>query len=180
MMMISNFFYYVFFASAVFIYGIGVNRSLTISEHPRKFFKGCIKLIISVSASTALTYLVLSKILMRASLTEVYPFVAVLIFSSISIFIESVVRITSKNSMSEYAVAVLSVLLGINESISIFESVIISLFCILSFFVAIIVMNFLRKKFNNSTRSIAASIAIILIIALFWNVSWFAQGVYQR
>ena len=174
MLIVLEFFYYVFFASAVFVYGIGMNRAFMISEHPRKLFNGALKMFISVSSSTAISYLVASKVLLHVHLTEMYPLIAVLIFSAISIFIESVVRITTRKSASEYTVSILSVLLGIGEGASVLEAVLISCFSIFAFLISIFVLYMIRKKFSNKVGLVLISISIILLALHFVNVSWFA------
>ncbi len=175
MVQLLEFFYYVFFASVVFVYGIGMNRAFMISEHPRKLFNGALKMFISVSSSTAISYLVASRVLLPVHLTEIYPLVAVLIFSAISIFIESVIRITTKKSASEYTVSILSVLLGINEGATILEAVLVSCFCICAFLISIFVLYTIRKKFSNKVGLVLISISIILLTLHFVNVSWFAS-----
>ncbi len=175
MMLLTDFFFYVLFAASVFVYGIGINRSFSISEHPRKLLNGAIKMFISISSSSAITYLIAVKILLPVHLTEAYPLAAVLVFSTISIFIESVVRITTKKSAAEYTVAILSVLLGVNESSSLFECVVISCFCAVSFLISILVFYMLRKKFANKAAVIIISLCIIIIAMHFWNVSWFSN-----
>ena len=175
MVLLLEFFYYVFFASVVFVYGIGMNRAFMISEHPRKLFNGALKMFISVSSSTAISYRVASRVLLPVHLTEIYPLVAVLIFSAISIFIESVVRITTKKSASEYTVSILSVLLGINEGATILEAVLVSCFCICAFLISIFVLYMIRKKFSNKVGLVLISISIILLTLHFVNVSWFAS-----
>ena len=167
-------FYYMFFTTAVFVYGIGISRALMISEHPRKLFNDTLKMLISISSSSAISYIVTRELLLPVNLGELYPFVSVLVFSTISIFIESVVRITTRKSSAEYAVAILSVLLGVGEGTSVFESVLISCLCVFSFLFAIFVLYMMRKKFSNRTGLVLICISLILIALHFWDVSWFA------
>ena len=167
-------FYYLFFTSVVFVYGVGINRALTISEHPRKLFNGALKMFISVSSSTAISYMVASRVLLPVHLTEAYPVVAVLVFSTISIFIESVVRITTKKSAAEYTVSILSVLLGIAEGSSVLEAVMVSCLCVFSFLLSIFVLYVIRKKFSNRTALVLISVSVILLALHFVNVSWFS------
>ncbi len=174
MVAVLEIFYYLFFTSVVFVYGIGINRAFTISEHPRKLFNGALKMFISISSSTAISYMVASKVLLPVHLTEVYPFVAVLVFSTISIFIESVVRITTKKSAAEYTVAILSVLLGIGEGSTGLEAVMIYCSCVFSFLISIFVLYVIRKRFSNKAALVLISISIILLALHFVNVSWFA------
>ncbi|MBP5158126.1 MAG: hypothetical protein ILP18_09680 [Treponema sp.] len=174
MIAVLELFCYLFFTSAVFVYGLGMNRAFTISEHPRKLFNDVLKMLLSISSSTAISFLVASKILLPVHLTEAYPLVAVLVFSTISIFIESVVRITTKKSSAEYTASILSVLLGVGEGSSVLDAVMISCMCVFSFLAAILILYMLRKKFANKAGLVLISISIILVVLHFWNVSWFA------
>ena len=174
MLALLELFIYLFFTSAVFVYGLGMNRAFTISEHPRKLFNGTLKMLISISSSTAISFIVAKEVLLPVRLTEVYPLAAVLVFSTISIFIESVVRITTKKSSAEYTASILSVLLGVGEGTSVLEAVIISCLCVFSFLLAILILYMLRKKFSNKTGLVLISISVILVALHFWNASWFA------
>ncbi len=175
-MMLTNIAYYIIYTSALCFYGIGSNRALSICEHPRQLWGSAVKMLLTISSSTALTYLVAAKVLLPANLTEVYPFAAVLIFSSISIFIESIIRVATRHSASEYTVSLLSVLLGVNESTSVFESVVIACLCELSFFFCIFLLYAVRRRIGDKQNLLIVSLAIIIIILTAWNVSWLNQG----
>ena len=174
MMALLELLYYVAFTSVVFVYGLGINRAMTISEHPRKLFNGALKMFIRVSSSTAISYLVAGEVLAPVHLAEMYPLIAVLVFSTISIFIESVVRITTKKSTAEYTASILSVLLGVGEGASVLEAVLIACFCVISFLFAILVLYMLRKKFYNKLGLVLISISVILLTLHFVDVSWFS------
>lgn len=188
MQMLHNFAYYLIYASALLIYGIGINRSVLLSSSPRHMLRGCLKMLLSVSASSSLTYLIVMNLLHPVRLTELYPFVAVLVYAVISIFIESVIRITSKKSATEYTVSVLAILLGVNESISLLDCVVNSCFCVLSCFMFLPVLYAVRKRTEvfrpkedkKTDFLLLLSIAVIMIILLVWNVSWLNQGGIAR
>lgn len=174
MIALLELFYYVAFTSIVFVYGVGINRAMTISEHPRKLFNGALKMFISVSSSTAISYIVAREVLSPVHLTELFPLIVVLVFSTISIFIESVVRITTKKSTAEYTASILSVILGVGEGASVLESVFIACLCVVSFLFAIFVLYVLRRKFSNKTGLVLISISVILLALQFIDVSWFS------
>lgn len=179
--MISIILYYLIFTSSVFIYGIGINKATLISESPNHIFLNITKMVLTVASSSVLTYLITEWLLVKVNLVELYPFIAVLIFASLSVFIESVIRITTKVNTAEFAVSILCVLLAINESSSILECLIISIVCSLSFYLSIPFIFSIKKRieisrpsdfFENSSL-IFISIAVIIISLLAWNVSWF-------
>ena len=85
-MTMMNIFYYVFFSSVVFIYGIGIERTSILCLKRRSIVLKMIKMLICVTSTTSLTYLISSKILVPQELGELFPFIAILIFLSISVF----------------------------------------------------------------------------------------------
>ena len=107
-------------------------------------------------------------------------FIAILIFLSISVFVESIVRITFHVSAAEFAVAFLFVLVGLSESTSLGECVFISLLCVLSFFASIPFLYAINKRINYNERKrhfenfafFLVSFAVIIIILLSWNTSY--------
>lgn len=179
-MTMMNIFYFVFFSSVVFIYGIGIERTSILCLKRRSIILKMIKMLICVTSTTSLTYLISSKILVPQELGELFPFIAILIFLSISVFVESIVRITFHVSAAEFAVAFLFVLVGLSESTSLGESVFISLLCVLSFFAAIPFLYAINKRVNYNERKrhfenfafFLVSFAVIIIILLSWNTSY--------
>jgi len=185
--MISNLFYYILYTSAVLIYGIGINRATVVCEKPEHIVLFAVKMLISVCSASVLTYLLIVNLFVPVHLAEIYPFIAVLIFSAISVFIESLVRITAKTSTAEFALSLLSVLISVNESTSVIECLLISCFCTLSFYLFIPFLYAIQKRieisrpstdFRNSSL-IIISISIVIIALVAWNVSWLNPEVFQ-
>ena len=185
--MVSNLLYYVLYASAVVVYGIGLERESSLSRTPRYLVLDGLKMLITVSATSTLSYLVISRLLVPHGLAELFPFICVLVFAMISVFVESIIRITARISMAEYTVSILCVLLGVNESVSLAECVLNSIFCVAAFFAFLPVLYAVRKRtelshpmedFQNLSL-LFLSFAIVLVILLTWNVSWLNPGVFQ-
>ena len=174
--MLSNIAYYIIYTSAILMYGIGMNRTLPLSNHPRRIISSFVKMLVTISVSAVLTYLVADNILVPVGLAELYPFAAVIIYSILSIFIESIIRVTTKKSTPEYAVSILAILLSVNESCSVFECFVISLLCGLSFFIFFFILYAVRRRISKKPMLVIISIAVILIILLAWNVSWLHRG----
>ncbi len=184
--MLSNVWYYVFYSSAIFIYGIGINRAILVSKKPKNILVDFVKMVISVTSSAVLTYLVSEKLLGNIGLMDIYPFIAVLIFSSISVFIEAIVRIASRTGVAEYTVSILCILIAVNESVTLVECLVNSCLCIASYFLSIPVLFSLRKRIELSHPSedfhnlslLFISIAIVILVFLTWNVSWLNPGAF--
>lgn len=158
------------------MYGIGMNRTLPLSRHPRRIISNFLKMLVTITISSVLTYLITDYILIPSKLAELYPFVAVIIFSILSIFIESVVRVATKKSTTEYAVSILAILLSVNESCSVLDCFIIAILCELSFFIFFFILYAVRKRIEKKPFLVIISISVILLILLSWNVSWIHKG----
>ncbi len=177
--MLSNLFYYVFFSSALLVYGVGLNRSVVVSSNIKHLVLDCVKMLIEVSSVACLTYLTSSAFLIRIGLIEIYPFISVLFFVVISGFIESIVRITANVSMTEYAVPLLCIILAVNESVSLGECVVNACYCVFSYYICIPFLYAIRKNIERSRpfsglknlSLLFMGIAIILLIIMAGDVS---------
>jgi Na+-translocating ferredoxin:NAD+ oxidoreductase RnfA subunit len=185
--MMGLFFYYAFFSSVVFVYGIGLDRASLLSKKRRNLGLKIAKMILCVSSTSALSYLFVNGLLVPADLGELFPFAAVLIFAVISVFVEAIIRITTKISGAEFGASILFILLSLAESSSLAECVLISCFCTVSFFACIPVLFSISHRIelnenlkeHKKTGFILVSVAIISLITLCWNVSWLNKGVFS-
>jgi len=185
--MISNLLYYTIFASALLLYGVGIERSTVLASKHRHIYLRMIKMLICVSSTSTLVYLFSTNVLIPAGLGELYPFVAALIFTVISVFIEIIIRITAKISAAEFGSAYLFILIGVNESLSLPECLLNSCMCIVSLFIAIpfiysikhrIELNEQRPEYEKMS-TLLITIAIITLILTTWNISWLNKGVFE-
>ncbi|MGN0728347.1 hypothetical protein [Treponema sp.] len=185
--MISVFFYYVFYASVILVYGIGMERTVFLSAEKKRLGLKAFKMLITTVSASALSYLFVTSLLVPAELSELYPLVVLLFFVPLSVFVEAIIRITTKSSAVEFSVSLLFVFLSVSESTSLSECVFISFVSVLSFFGFIPLMYSLCRKVdlyegktaNSRNAFVLSSIAIIMLILLCWNVSWLNKGVFQ-
>ncbi|MBE6353897.1 hypothetical protein [Treponema sp.] len=177
--------FYTFLSSAVFIYGIGLSRLTFYSQSPRLYLIKLFKFLCSVSASSSLSYLFSVNLLTKEQLTDMIPFVTVLILIAVSSFIETILRLSAKTSTAEFAISFLCVLLALYESTSLSECVLISVACMLSIFILVPAVNTIRKRSAATGKTpkdifiVLLTIAIIMIIALWWNTSWLNGEVFK-
>lgn len=185
--MISDFLYYFLYTSSVLIYGIGVNRTVVSSEVKTKNFVHGIKMIVTVCSTSIITYLLEAVLLSKAGLSEIFPLIAVFIFSIIAILVEVIVRATAKINTADFAVSIMIVILAVNESSTLLQSFVISLVSCLSLFVFIPLLNAIKKRielskptsdFNNQSL-VLISIAIIILMLSCWNITWLNPGALQ-
>ncbi len=178
--MIFTFLYYLLFSSAILIYGIGLNRS-TIVTHIMQIFPLIFKSLVTSLSSSVLSWLFIQYILIPLNLIELYPLVALLIFAVISIFLETVIRITSGKVTSEFCISFLIVLLALNESLSYFDLFIVNISCFLSFVLILPVLKVIKRRNSfvgtmhihaNYKTLILVSIAVLIMALAVFNVSW--------
>ena len=183
--MISTILYYLFFSSIVLVYGIGIERSIVLSKKQHDIMIKALKMIICVSSTSALSYMVVYWLLVPVDLTELYPFVVILFFLAISVFVEAIIRITAKISAVESGITLMFIFIGLTESNSFGECVFISVLCVVSFFmiipfaIAITRRNELngRKQEYEKNVFLLITFVIVMFMLLAWNVTWINKGV---
>lgn len=185
--MIYTFFYYTLFSSAVLLYGVGLNRSTLISDF-RSIIATLFKVFASIFFTSILSWLFVSHILMPLKLIELYPFVVLLIYLIISVFLETIVRITAKVVTSEFSVSYLIALLALNESTNLVDVMVISASCLFSFILLIPIIKVINKRIvlvgdmavhGNYRSLLLISVAIIVVALACGNVSWLNPGVLK-
>jgi Na+-translocating ferredoxin:NAD+ oxidoreductase RnfA subunit len=178
-------FYYLFPASAIFLYGIGLNRVIVMSGNLSGLGLSGIKSIFAVTGSVVLSYLFIEGVLVQVQLVELYPLVCVLIFIIISVFCEVIVRIATNKSTAEFTISLLSILLSVNESNSLADAVVISITCMVSFYLLSILAYTIRRRVElsnptsdfKSSSLLFLSLAVIMVALASWNISWLNPGV---
>ena len=154
--MINTIFYYVFFSSVVLVYGIGIQRSVTLSKKKHDLLLKAVKMLICVSSTSALSYMLVYWLLVPLNLAELYPFVVILFFLAISVFIEAIIRITAKISAVESGVAIIFIFIALTESTSFSECVFISVMAVFSFFAIIPFIIAINRRNDLNGRKLTA------------------------
>lgn len=186
--MIYTFFFYTLFSSALLLYGVGLNSATIVCDSLRDLVLPLIKIVSSVFGSAVLTWLIIKHILVSLHLVSLYPLIAILIFFTLSVFLEVLIRITTGTITSEYNFSFLITLLALNESSSITELLMIAASCLLSFILVLPLFYSLKNRIdligNNQVHGnrkclLLISIAMIIIAISFGNVSWLNSGVLK-
>lgn len=186
--MIFTILHYFIFSSAVLIYGIGLNNATIICDEIQTIKLNFIKIILSVLFSTVISWIIIQNFLIPLNITELYPIISFLVFITISIFLESMIRITTKKITSDFNFSFLIVLLALSESINIIDVILISISSIMSLIILLPILKVIKNKINmlgnterhcNKKSLILISIAIIIIILSTGNISWLNPGVIK-
>ncbi len=186
-MILNSFIFYIFFCSAVLIYGIGINRQTEASASGSNMILNAIKTYSCVVITVVITFLISKALLIPIGLAELFPLVSLLIFLSFSVFIEILINITAGRSVAEYAVSFLTILLSLNEGLTLVESIMISLGCLTSFYLLIPVLSAMLNRVETvrnleelQKKTIVFFCMIVIMIALYsLNISWLNPGVIK-
>lgn len=186
-MILNSLFYYILFCSSVLIYGIGFNRESVMCNSPRKILFSAIKTYACVIISFVLTFLINKSLLIPLNIVEIYPFFSLIIYIAITVFFEILIQITTKKTSSEFAVSFLTLLLSVNEAMSIPEGILICASCLTAFYILIPVLYALEKRMESSTTNdifkqkslIFLSMVIIMIALYSFKISWLNSGVIK-
>lgn len=173
-------FFYVFISSAVFVYGIGLNKIFVFSKKPTDTFYFLSKEIITIFLSLLICWPITNHILVPNELAELYPFFCFFIIYIISLVITEFSARFLKKNVTGFYFSYCTLLLAINEGISFGNALLIALASILAFFIMLPIIYAVRWKMKNSLQYISFKdgaliflcIAVILFILFAFNVSW--------
>lgn len=186
-MLIDIFFHYVFYSSAVLIYGIALNRTAIVCEKGERLFLTFFITLVSVVSTVLLSRPVIWLLLAPVHLSVLYPFFCVLIQTAVSGFCQILVGLTAKTTAAEFSVSFLSVILALNESLSAGESVAIAVCSVSAFYALIPLFSVFtyRNERANPAHSFATgalfflSAAVLTVALEAFGVSWLTNGAIQ-
>lgn len=179
--MLSSMIYYLLSASAVLFYGIGINKSISHSDLLSASVLTCFKSLFAAGSATAVSYLLVNWLLVPVQLSDLFPFVATLLFIFFSTLIEIFIGIGIRQSPVDFSIPLLSVFLGLNEGIGIASAVTISCVSIISFYCMVIIFHCVRERISFYTVEkglktycvLLLCLAVVIIAICGFNVSWF-------
>ncbi len=184
--MIFTAFYYIFFSSAVILYGVGINSATIVCDSIHRIFLPVLKNIANILCTSVLSWLIIKYFLVPLNLTELYPFVSLLVFFIVSVATESVTRILTKQVASDFSLSFLIILLALNESLNIVDVILIASCSFISFLILIPILYSIKKRIDiigtfqvhgNKKSLVLVSIAIIVTVLAVGNVSWLNQRI---
>lgn len=182
-MIFTTIVYYVLSASVFLLYGVGLNNLISSNSNYGSLILTGTKSLITVTMTTTVAYLIVNALLAPVQLSELFPLVAVIVFVLFSAVVEVFVGIGLQNSITEYGVPLLCVLLALNEGTSLGFAIIIAISCIVAFYVLFGIVFSFRNRFDMYAPALGlrvyclllVSLAVVLIALCAFNVSWFMQ-----
>jgi Na+-translocating ferredoxin:NAD+ oxidoreductase RnfA subunit len=182
--MLDGLIYYFLFSSMVLVHGAGFTWGVLKSDEIRDIPLSLMKNLICVTATSMLTSIIVRGILLPLRLTDLMPFVAVLIFAVAAPFCEALIRITAKRSSAEMQVPLLCVIFGQFATFTSTMALAWSLAALVGYYGFVIILYTLRKRMNITSPRVyfsgapllLISIAIIMFILHFFGIAWINTG----
>lgn len=180
MIYLYTFLYYALFSSVVLIYGIGLNKIAEIGIVKFKETIFYIKCAISIVSSALISWLITNYLLVPLKITELYPLVCFIVYASISMFLGSIIRLTTGRITSEFAVSYLVILLSIAESTSLLYTLFISLSSLLSMLIIIPFSLTFRRRVCSNGQLLDEKyyslyfffLSVLILILSVWDIVW--------
>ncbi|MCR4940627.1 MAG: hypothetical protein K5930_11055 [Treponemataceae bacterium] len=178
--------FYTLVSSAVFVYGIGLNKIIVFSKKPQDTLVFLSKELIVILLSLCICWPLTRFILVPNGLVELYPFFSFFIIHLISIVITEFSARVLKKNVTGFYFSYCTLLLAINEGLTFANAIIIAVACILAFFCMLPIIYAARWKMKSNLQYISFKdgamlflcIAVILFIFFAFNVSWLNPEVF--
>jgi Mg2+/Co2+ transporter CorB len=178
--MTNSLVYYLLYSSFIFVHGLCLEwvifRSENIRELPLRFGKN----LICVSSTSLLTSLVMRGVHGNTGFGDLMPFIAVLAFTVTALLCEALIRITAKRSAAELAMPLLCVIFAHSETRTLTMALFLSIFALLTFYLAVLLMYSFRKRLDTTKPSpyfagpglLFLSLAVLALIMFSLGTAW--------
>lgn len=180
-MILSTFIFYIFSASAILFYGIGIKDLLLVIDNPKKVSFFVLKTLLTSIFTVLVTWFISTHVLVPVSLADIYPFFLIFICLTFSILFTFLFKLLLKIEIKEFTISFFISFIAINEGVNLVFALLITISSVLSFYLLIPLFYSIKKRINNSMANvnfksgvlILLSIAIILLLVFTYNISWF-------
>lgn len=184
-MVLSNLIFYIFSASCILVYGVGIKDLLLTVENPKNVFLYSVKTLLSTICTVILTWVISTYVLGPKSLSDIFPFFLVFFALAFSILLSFLFKLLLKKEISEFVLTFFIAFLAVNESTTLLHGIIIAIVATIGFYALIPIFYAIKYRINISLVNIElkkaililVSIGIILILLFAYNISWFNFGV---
>ncbi|MDE7292449.1 MAG: hypothetical protein K2N58_10450 [Treponemataceae bacterium] len=180
MAIIDTFLFYILFASAVLVYGGGMISVAEKSLSKENFAISIMESLSCVSATVALTFLIIRFLLSPLGIMDLYPLVALLIFVAMGVFFEMIVQVTASKSGADFAFPYLVIILSLGEGRDIVGCLMTSVAALASYYALVPILRALNGRnamiknndaFKQRLRTFTCM--VVLIFALYsLDISW--------
>lgn len=178
--------FYTLISSAVFAYGIGLNKIIVFSKNPKDTLFYFSKEVIVILLSLCICWPLTKFLLVPNELTELYPFFSFFIIHILSLVLTEFCARVLKKNVTGFYFSYCVLLLAMNEGITFLNAVTISIAGVLSFFCILPIIFAARWKMKSSLQYMSFKdgamlflcISVILFVFFSFNVSWLNPEVF--
>lgn len=164
--MVSLFLYYILFSSAVLVYGVGVSKCIILCDDLGAFKLNLIKILLTLVITSISAQAICIRFLVPLNLSDIYPLVAAVVLLVVAIFFETMIRITTNDTTSDFGFTYLVVLLALNESLTMLEAIFITLASLISFILLLLVTHVIKCSLYATKSKVALRALIMVVLAI--------------
>ncbi|GMO11624.1 MAG: hypothetical protein Ta2A_20520 [Treponemataceae bacterium] len=179
--MIANFFYSLFFTSAVFVHGIGIERFAYKNRSGKELWRYLFENTVVTFVTVAFSYLFAAVFFAPIHLQELTPAVAIVVFILVyNLYAAFVPRSLVLSQKPDFIIPLLCVLLAFFEGRSFFHALFVSQCALWSYCLFLLFLSLVNKHIKDSAPdSFFPNVCIILFCLSFavfllmsWGISW--------
>lgn len=182
--MLRIIFFYLFSGSLVLFYGVGLNEELKLKKNVFSWFKSIFETLLITLSTVSLTYFLSKFCLLRLGVEELAPFLAVLFFAGICFGLKKIIKSNYFNLSEKFIIPFLIVLVSLSEGFSFLSTVLICACCVFSFYLFMILVFSIRKRFSLYQKDtglkpfyiLLLSLAAVFVAIYGFNSSWLMLG----
>lgn len=182
--MLSIFFYYIFYSSAVLLFGVGIRHCVVSSKKSDYIFFRLLKAAISIFSCLSVSWFLYRTLLAPLHLDDLlFPVVLLCYLPIISLF-NMVFKTSLQKSIPEFTVSLLCIIVAITHSMTYAEALVIALASCVSYYSFIPLLFAIRKRLEYANpiqefrtgSLIFISIAVIMLCLFSFHISWLPLG----
>ncbi len=182
--MLSIFLYFIFYSSAVLMYGVGIRHSVVSSKKSDLVFVRLIRSLLCVFSSVSISWFLYRSLLSPMHLEDLLFPVVMLIYLPVQACFNVLFKTAFHKSIPEFTVSILCVILALTNSNTYTRCLIIALSSCISYYSFIPVLYAIRKRLEyadpvqefKTGSLIFISIAVIMLALFSFHISWLPLG----
>ena len=180
MMILSNLIFYIFSASCVFVYGIGIKDLILYLDNSKNLVLYFLKTFFTTIFTVGFTWIFTTYVLSPIGISDIFPFFLIFICLTFSILFSFLCKLVFKEEINEYILSFFLSFLAINEGTRFLDAILIAVISSVAMYVLIPVIYSIKRRINSSSAHldlkngvlILVSIGLLLITLFVHNISW--------
>lgn len=182
--MLKIIFFYLFSGSLVLFYGLGLDQELTLKKNVLSWLKNILKTLLLTVSTTSLTYFFNKFVLLSLGVEEILPFIMALFFAGITFGLKLIFKSNYFSLSEEFIIPFLIILVSLSEGFSFLSTILVCVCCVLSFYLFMILVFSIRKRFSLYQKDsglkpfyiLLLSLAAVFVAIYGFNSSWLMLG----